>query len=113
MEKILVSYGIDKSRCHGGTLEGNSIQKLLQNANGIFTAFKEEITEIITEKSILKIVDKEVSRYIEICTSFDSLISLSRTPCGEMNDEKLKTIERDNYVKHDEVEKSKNLDAND
>ena len=66
METILVSYGIDKTRYHGGTLEGTSIQKLLQNANEIFTDFKEEITKIITKKSILKVVDKEVSRYIEM-----------------------------------------------
>ena len=92
MERILVSYGIDESRYHGGTLEGTSIQKLLQNTNGIFTDFKEEIMKIITEKSTLKIVDKEVSRYIEICTLFDSLFSLSRTPCGEMNDETLKEL---------------------
>ena len=58
MEKILVSYGIDKARYHCGTLEGTSIQKLLQNANGIFTDFKEEITTIITEKCTFKIVDK-------------------------------------------------------
>ena len=36
MEKILVSFGIDKARYHGGTLEGNSIQKSFQNANEIF-----------------------------------------------------------------------------
>ena len=50
--KILVSYEIDKSRYYSGTLEGTSIQKLLQNADGIFTDFKEEITKIITEMSI-------------------------------------------------------------
>ena len=80
MENILVSYGIDKARYHGGTLEGTSIQKLLQNTNGIFTDLKEEIMKIITEKSTLTIVDKKVSRYIEMCTLFDSLFSLSRTP---------------------------------
>ena len=31
---------------------------------------------------------RKASRYIEICTLFDSLFSLSRTPCGEMNDNK-------------------------
>ena len=66
MEKILVSYGIDKARYHCGTLEGTSIQPLLQNANGIFTNFKEEITKIITDKNILKIVDEGVSHYIDI-----------------------------------------------
>ena len=50
MEKILVSYGIDIARYHGGKLEGTSIQKLLQNANGIFNDFKEEIMKIVTEK---------------------------------------------------------------
>ena len=28
MEKILVSFGIDKVRYHGGALDGNYIQKL-------------------------------------------------------------------------------------
>ena len=92
MEKILVLFRIDKTRYHGGTLEGTPIQNILQNANGIFTIFKEEITKIIKEKSILKIVDKEVSRFIEICTLFDSLFSLSRTSYGEINDEKLKQL---------------------
>ena len=64
----------------------------MQNTNEIFTDFKDEITKIITDKSILKIVDEEVSRYIEICNLFDSLFSLSRTPCGEMNDDKLNQL---------------------
>ena len=81
MEHTLVFNGIDKARYHGGTLEGASIQKLLQNTNEIFTDFKDDIMKIITEKNISKIVDKEVSRYIEICTLFGSLFSLSRTPC--------------------------------
>ena len=53
--KIIVSYGIDKAKYHGETLEGTSIQKLLQNTNEIFTDFKDEITKIITEKNILKL----------------------------------------------------------
>ena len=89
MEKNIVSYGIDKARYRGGALEESSIQKLLQNSNRICTDFKEEITKIIIDKRIFKIIDEEVSCYIEICTLFDSLFSLSRTPCGEMNDVKL------------------------
>ena len=58
-------------------------------------------------------VDEKASRYIEICTLFGSLFSLLRTPYGKMNDEKLKKIETNNYVKYDEVEKSRNVDAND
>ena len=52
MEKILISYRIDKARYHGGTLEGASIQKLLQNTNEIFTDFKGEITKKLTDKNI-------------------------------------------------------------
>ena len=72
----------------------NSTQQWLGvlDAKRFFTDFKEEITKIITEKSNLKIVDKKVSRCIDICTLFDSLFSLSRTSCGEMNDEKLKQL---------------------
>ena len=58
MDKILVFNAIDKARYNGGTLEGTSIQKLLQNANEILTDFKDEIMKIITEKNILKIVDE-------------------------------------------------------
>ena len=87
MEEILVSYRIDKARYHGGTLEGVSIQKLLQKANKIFTDFKDKITKIIIEKNILKIVDEEVSRYIEIFLLYFILFFfLWRTPCGKMND---------------------------
>ena len=64
----------------------------MQNANGIFNDFKEEIIKIVTEENTLTIVEKEVSRYIEICTLFDALFSLSRTPCGEMNDDKLNQL---------------------
>ena len=85
----------------------------MQNSNRICTDFKKEITKIITDKRIFKIIDEEVSCYIEICTLFDSLFSLSRTPYGEINDVKLEENNiRYNYVKHDEVKKSKNVDAN-
>ena len=50
---------------------------------------KDDITKIIIEKNILKIVDEELSRCIEICTLFYSFFSLPKTPYGEMNDEKL------------------------
>ena len=39
MEKILVSFGIDKARYHGDALEGKYIRKLFQNANEIFKQF--------------------------------------------------------------------------
>ena len=92
MEKILVTFGIDKARYHGGALEGNSIQKLFQNAHEIFNTFLKEIMTIITDVEIISMLKDQVKRYIEICTLFDSLFSLSRTPCGEMNDIKLNNL---------------------
>ena len=53
MEKILVSFGIDKARYHGGALEGNSIQKLFQNANEIFKQFLIEIMTIISDEKVV------------------------------------------------------------
>ena len=92
MEKILVTFGIDKARYHGGALEGNSIQKLFQNADDIFNTFLKEIMTIITDVEIISILKDHVKRYIEICTLFDSLFSLSRTLCGKMNDNKLNNL---------------------
>ena len=89
MEKILVSFGIDKARYHGGALEGNSIQKLFQNANEIFKQFLKEIMTIISDEKVLLILDYQVNHYSEICILFDTLFSISRTPCGEMDDAKL------------------------
>ena len=40
---------------------------------------------IITDYSILTNLDYQVNRYIEICTLFYSLFSLSRTPCGDVD----------------------------
>ena len=71
-------------------MEGNSIQKLFQNANEIFKQFLIEIMTIISEKNVELILDDQVNRYIEICILFDTLFFIARTPCGEMNDAKLK-----------------------
>ena len=35
MEKIIFSFEIDRARYHGGALEGNSVEKIFQNANEI------------------------------------------------------------------------------
>ena len=89
MEKILVSFGIDKARYHGGALEGNFIQKLFQNANEMFKQFLKEIMTIISDEKVLLILDDQVNRYIEICILFDTHFSIARTPCWEMDDVKL------------------------
>ena len=83
MEKILVSFGIDKARYHGGALKGNSIQKLYQNANEIFNKLLNEIKSIIFDVSIIKLLQEQVDRYIEICILFDRLFSISSTQCGK------------------------------
>ena len=85
MDSTLVSFWIDRTRYHGGDLEGTSILKLLQNSNKIFDAFQTKIMSIITDDSILLYLDDQVNRYIEICTLFDSLFSISITPCGEID----------------------------
>ena len=47
---------------------------------------------IITDDSILTNLDDQVNRYIEICILFDSLFSISRTPCGEIDHKKLNDL---------------------
>ena len=90
--KILVSFGIDKARYHGSALEGNSIQKIFQNANEIFKQFLIEIMTIISDEKVFLILDDQINRYIEICILFDTLFSIARTPCGEMDDSKLNNL---------------------
>ena len=92
MEKILVSFGIDKARYHGGALEGNSIQKLFQNANEMFKQFLIEIKTIISDEKDVLILNNQINRYMEICILFDTLFSIARTPCGEVDDSKLNNL---------------------
>ena len=47
---------------------------------------------IITDDSTLTILDDQVNRYIKICTLFDSLFSVLKTPCGEYNHKKLNDL---------------------
>ena len=44
---------------------------------------------IISDEKVLLILDDQVNRYIEICILFDTLFSIAKTPCGEMDDAKL------------------------
>ena len=59
MEKILVSFGIDKARYHGGALEGNFIQNLFQNANEMFKQFLKEIMTIISDENVVLILNDQ------------------------------------------------------
>ena len=73
-------------------MEGNSIQKLFQNANAIFKQFLIEIMTIISDENVVLILDDQINWYIEICILFDTLFSIARTPCGEMDDSKLNNL---------------------
>ena len=44
---------------------------------------------IISDEKVLLILDDQVNRYIEICILFDTLFSILRTSCREMDDAKL------------------------
>ena len=83
LETKLVEFGIDRARYHGGDLEGTSIIRLFQNVGKIFNKFSFEINKIIKNKEQKKEVNDYTSRYIEICTLFDSLFSLTRTLIGK------------------------------
>ena len=70
-------------------MKGNYIQILFQNANEILKQFLKEIMTIISDEKVILIIDDQVNRYAEICILFYILFSISRTPCGEMDDAKL------------------------
>ena len=89
MYSALVSFGIDRARYYGSDLEKTSILTLFQKSNKIFHVFQTKIMTIITDDSILTNLDDQVNHYIEICTLFDFLFSISITPCGENNHKKL------------------------
>ena len=47
---------------------------------------------MITDDLILTNLDDQVNRYIEICTLFYSLFSISRKPCEEIDCKKIKDL---------------------
>ena len=93
LEAKLVEFGIDRARYHGGDLEGTSIIRLFQNANKIFNQFSMKIKNIITNEEQKKEVEDYTMRFIEICTLFDSLFSLSRTLTGNTTSEMINKLE--------------------
>ena len=68
-------------------MEGTFIVRMFQNSNGIFNQFKISITKLISEEDQINEVNDVTERYIEICTLFDTLFSLSRTVCGKLTGE--------------------------
>ena len=59
---------------------------------------------MITDDLILTNLDDQVNRYIEICTLFYSLFSISRKPCEEIDCKKKKGSERTNIFIFDKME---------
>ena len=57
---------------------------MFQKSNEIFTQFKEDISKSIKEEDKLNEVIDVTERYIERCTLFDTLFSLSRTTYGSL-----------------------------
>ena len=91
LELKLIEYGIDRTKYHGGHLEGTSIVRMLQNANEIFNQYKISISKSIIEDAQINGVNDVTERYIDICTLFDTLFSLSRNTRRVIN--KRKTID--------------------
>ena len=72
MDSTLISFRINRTRCHCDYSEG-------KYCSGI----SNKIKTIVTNDLILLDLDDRITRYIEICILFDSLFSISRPPCGE------------------------------
>ena len=74
-------------------MEGTSIIRLFQNVDNIFKQFSIAINNIITNDEQQNEVEVYTMIYIEICTLFDSLFSLSRTLTGKITSEIIDKLE--------------------
>ena len=74
-------------------MEGTSIIRLFQNVDNIFKQLSIVINKIITNDEQKREVEEYTMRYIEICTLFDSLFSLSRTLTGKITSEIIDILE--------------------
>ena len=82
-EAILIDYGIDRVKYHGGELEGMSIQHLFQNTKKIFNDFSFKIKLILKLQKndketefVLKTreeIDGMIRRFVKVCILFDNL----------------------------------------
>jgi hypothetical protein len=96
LEKLLAILGIDRAAYHGGDLNGKNVQQMFQESNDIFLQFKELLLEVDEDEG--RCSDDEISdmirRYSELCTLFDYLFSMARTPNGELTNEILEETKR-------------------
>jgi hypothetical protein len=97
LEKLLAILGIDRAAYHGGDLNGKNVQQMFQESDDIFLQFKELLLEVDEEEQG-RCSDDEISdmirRYSELCTLFDYLFSMARTPNGELTNEILEETKR-------------------
>ncbi len=86
LEKLLAILGIDRAAYHGGDLNGKNVQQMFQESDIIFSQFQELLLGVDEEDG--RCNDEEVidiiRRYSELCTLFDYLFSMARTPTGEL-----------------------------
>jgi hypothetical protein len=92
LEKHLAILGIDRAAYHGGDLNGKNVQQMFQESDEIFEKFKELLLEVDQEEEG-RCSDDEIGdmirRYSELCTLFDYLFSMARTPNGQLTNEVL------------------------
>jgi hypothetical protein len=86
LEKLLAILGIDQVANHGGGLNGKNVQQMFQESDNIFLQFKELLLGVDEEDG--RCDDEEVigivRRYFELCTLFDYLFLMARTPTREL-----------------------------
>jgi hypothetical protein len=86
--KLLAVLWIDRAAYHGGDLNGKNVQQMFQESDAIFLQFQELLLEVDEEYG--RCGDEEivniVRRYSELCTLFDYLFSMARTPNGELTE---------------------------
>ena len=88
LEKILAILGIDRAAYHGGDLNGKDVQQMFQESDSIFLQFQELLLGVDEEDGRCKneeIIDV-IRRYSELCTLFDHLFSMARTPAGVLTE---------------------------
>jgi hypothetical protein len=96
LEKLLAILGIDRAAYHGGDLNGKNVQQMFQESDDIFSKFKELLLQVDVEEG--RCSDEEIAdmirRYSEVCTLFDYLFSMARTPTGELTEAILEETKR-------------------
>jgi hypothetical protein len=82
----LAILGIDRAAYHGGGLNGKNVQQMFQESDAIFLQFQELLLGVDEEDGRCnneEVIDI-IRQYSELCTLFDYLFSMARTPTGEL-----------------------------